>query len=123
MNTLQPTFVDDLRKKLEAEKTRALKRIDELSAQDPFNDPDRVNDNAASDTEAGEESNHDRMEALIRELQSTVADIDTALMRIGNGTYGLCAVCGKNIGIERLQIMPAAVLCLECEQKKKHIPQ
>ena len=43
-------------------------RIMSLKLQDPFSNPDRLNDNAASDTEANEESSHERMEALEKEL-------------------------------------------------------
>lgn len=112
--------LSDIRKHLEEEKTRIASRISELEAQDPFSDPSRLNDNAASDTEASEDSSHDRYRALVVELKTGLEDIDNALGRIGNGTYGFCTNCGSLIDTDRLAIIPTATLCLSCEAKKKH---
>ena len=44
-----------------------------------------------------------------------VADIDQALMRIDEGTYGVCAKCGKPIDERRLEAMPTARYDAECQ--------
>ena len=119
MQSFPSDILDQLRKHLEEEKTRTVARIGELSAQDPFSDPDRVNDNAASDSEASEESSHDRFAAMVDELKARLGDIDSALERVGNGTYGFCTNCKNMIDTDRLGILPTATLCLSCEQKKK----
>lgn len=93
-------------------------RIDALRKQDPFTDPDRVNDNAASDTEASEESDHDRVSSLLEELTLQSKDIDNALIRLEAGTYGLCQNCGESIEESRLAIVPTATLCSKCEKLK-----
>lgn len=103
---------------LEEELARITKRIDELSQQDPFSDPDRVNDNAASDVEASEESSHDRFAAMVDELKENRSSIDAALDRIAKGTYGFCKHCGQMIDTDRLAVLPTATLCLDCEKKK-----
>ncbi|MEK7129578.1 MAG: TraR/DksA C4-type zinc finger protein [Patescibacteria group bacterium] len=108
-----------IRQHLEEEKTRVAGRIAELQAQDPFSDPDRTNDNAASDTEASEESSHDRFTALLEELTGQLAATEAALGRIAGGTYGFCTNCSDMIDTDRLSILPTATLCLTCEQKKK----
>ncbi len=117
-----PNFPDDVlnafRKQLEAEKKKGSAHIKELTKQDPFTDPDRTNDNAASDAEASEESGHDRVSALIDELKNQQREIDAALGRINDGTYGVCTHCHKLIDPERLHVLPAATLCLDCETKK-----
>lgn len=107
-----------MRSELEKQKKHVMERIEALSAQDPFSDPERLIDNAATDTEANEESSHDRFAALVDELKAQVADIDDALVRIGAGTYGICSNCGKLIPPERLAILPTATLCLDCEKIK-----
>lgn len=93
-------------------------RIAELAAQDPFTDRDRVNDNAASDTEASEESNHDRYQAMVDETKARIVALDEALHRVGSGTYGYCVGCSLMIDTDRLAIIPTATLCSECERKK-----
>ena len=41
--------------------------------------------------------------------------IDSALMRIEQGKYGLCLKCGKKIPQERLEAIPYAFLCINCK--------
>jgi len=41
--------------------------------------------------------------------------IDSALMRIEQGKYGLCLKCGKKIPRERLEAIPYAFLCIDCK--------
>ncbi len=111
-------MLDHIRGQLEVEKTLLFTRIEELKKQDPFADPSRANDNAASDTEANELSGHDRVSALIEEVKKQQTAIDAALRRIADGTYGVCSNCHKLIPLERLRILPTATLCLDCEGKK-----
>ena len=119
MQSFPSDILDSIRQHLEEEKTQVVSRRSQLSLQDPYADPDRVNDNAASDTEASEESNHDRNVALVEELSSRVQSIDEALIRIGQGSYGYCMNCGVLIDTDRLSVIPTATLCLECERKKR----
>ncbi len=119
MKSYPKNVLDEIRVQLEKEKSNHLKRIHTLLEQDPFSDPDRANDNAASDTEATEESNHDRFSALIEELRTNTADIEASLLRISDGTYGFCTNCAVMIDTDRLAILPTATLCLSCQQKKQ----
>ena len=43
-------------------------------------------------------------------------DIDEALARIEEGTYGKCARCGKDIDETRLEVVPHAVMCISCKE-------
>lgn len=113
------TILDKISSYLLNEKTRVIKRLSSIKAQDPYSDPDRLIDNAASDTEANEESSHERMEALEKELRSHMADIEDALKRIKKGTYGKCQSCTKMISPDRLTIKPTALYCVECERQKE----
>jgi len=45
-----------------------------------------------------------------------LAAIDEALTRIGGGTFGTCARCGKPIAEERLEAMPYATKCIDCKR-------
>lgn len=46
-----------------------------------------------------------------------VADIDQALLRIKEGSYGICARCGKPIPERRLEAMPAARYDAQCQTR------
>lgn len=47
-------------------------------------------------------------------LRSEIQQIRLALVRIENGSYGTCAVCGDPIGAERLKARPIATRCIKC---------
>jgi len=100
-------------------RTQIQKRIASIKLQDPFSNTDRINDNAASDTEASEESTHERMEALEKELRRNLEEINMALARIKNGSYGKCLNCGKMIDTDRLAVKSTAIYCVSCERKKE----
>lgn len=117
-DSFQDDFINRVQGELEEELRMAKKTHTALIAEDPFSNPDRLIDNAASDTEAKEEEGHDRIEALKRELSAKITRIEEALKRITKGSYGTCAYCGKPIEQKRLVIMPTATLCVSCEQKK-----
>lgn len=45
--------------------------------------------------------------------------IDSALLRIENGTYGRCISCKKEIPIERLRAIPYALMCIDCKSREE----
>ncbi len=51
-------------------------------------------------------------ERLATELREALDEVDAALQRLADGTYGTCEVCGKPIGTPRLEAKPAARLCI-----------
>ncbi|MDK2798625.1 MAG: hypothetical protein PWQ70_244 [Clostridiales bacterium] len=48
-----------------------------------------------------------------------IQEINDALQRIEDGSYGKCAFCGKEIDEERLEVIPYARLCIDCEKEKE----
>lgn len=113
------SILNGIYKHLIKEKTRLSQRITSIKSQDPFSDPDRLTDNAASDTEAKEESSHERMEALEKELRLHLVEIEETLKRIKKGTYGKCHSCSRMIDTDRLAIKPTALYCVGCEKKRE----
>lgn len=114
INILKP--VEDLLKK---QKVETEKKMASLAKEDPFADPDRINDNASIDTDVKEQVGHQRVEAIKLELSRNLVRIRKALTKIRIGKYGVCERCGKMIDTDRLAVMPSAELCLECEKKKE----
>jgi DnaK suppressor protein len=49
---------------------------------------------------------------ILDEIEGELADIEHALRRLDDGTYGTCEACGKAIPDERLEAMPAARFCV-----------
>jgi DnaK suppressor protein len=52
--------------------------------------------------------------ATARSIAASIAEIDHALAKLGDGTYGICDVCGQEIPAGRLEVRPAAALCVDC---------
>ena len=55
--------------------------------------------------------------SLLEQVEAELADIEHALERLEEGTYGTCEACGKPIGDDRLEAVPAARFCLEDQDK------
>src|ERR1700728_1299140 len=51
-------------------------------------------------------------EVLAGELKETLEEVEAALERLAQGTYGRCERCGQEIAPARLEAMPAARLCI-----------
>jgi RNA polymerase-binding transcription factor DksA len=47
-------------------------------------------------------------------------EIENALIRIEDGTYGTCGACGRRIPAERLEAVPWATLCIEDKRAQEH---
>jgi DnaK suppressor protein len=54
-------------------------------------------------------------------LEDTLRDIDNALKRIENGTYGICKYCHKQIDKKRLLARPVASACVPCKTKLQNV--
>lgn len=55
---------------------------------------------------------------LIEDDLNLLQKIDLALSRLEEGTYDLCARCGKSIPLERLLAKPSVSLCVPCQEEK-----
>lgn len=67
--------------------------------------------------QATQSENDDVLAALDNEAQQMVMQIDAALARIEEGTYGTCTSCGEQIAEERLKALPFVELCIQCAEK------
>jgi len=80
---------------------------------------DRHEDLAGAAPDAGDES----VATLIADLDqadlgrdlSELRAIEAARTRLSDGSYGICADCGGDIGYERLKANPAALRCIACQ--------
>ncbi len=73
--------------------------------------------------EANDEADHATIntdtaieEALNIKQQAELKEIEYALFKISNHTYGICEMCEEPIGIERLKVKPQAKYCIVCRE-------
>ena len=75
-----------------------------------------TSDNHLADT-ASETYGRELDEGLEEDARDQLRQVDEALARIEDGTYGTCSVCGKEIPVERLEAVPCTTLCIEDARK------
>lgn len=64
--------------------------------------------------QATQSENDDVLNALDDEAKMVVQQIDHALLRIKDGSYGICEKCGEPISEKRLEAIPYTSLCIKC---------
>ena len=114
--------IDHFRGLLLEERERVQSAIAHLRADHPGSLDDEVEEVAASaDSHLGEAAaatvNREIDYTLGENSEQILSEIEAALKRIDNGTYGRCTACGKEIGIERLDAYPWASLCIDDARK------
>jgi len=57
--------------------------------------------------------------ALQRKIEATLEEVERALAKFGDGTYGLCEVCGARVDRARLEALPYAKCCLDCQSRRE----
>lgn len=60
----------------------------------------------------------DRRLSMLDQLEDRLTETSKALQRIEDGTYGQCTNCGEYILPERLEALPTAPLCINCQRKE-----
>ncbi len=104
------TDKDATRDALIEQRVDLQRRIDSLQKEGREETRDDTTDNAHQWENA--ELRVDEMDEAVNELR----DVENALQRLDQGTYGVCVRCGKPIGDERLDVLPDTVLCAACAQ-------
>jgi len=109
----------EFRTLLEQERNRISNAIDYLHTENPGNMEDELGELAGrgSDNHLGDMAtvtfDRELDQGLEEGAQQTLEQVDRALAKIDDGTYGTCERCGKPIGAERLRARPWATLCID----------
>ncbi len=64
--------------------------------------------------QAQERENDEVMDQIGHETFIAIQHIKSALLRIEDGTYGICETCGQEIQTGRLEILPETTQCVDC---------
>ncbi len=71
------------------------------------------------DENAIEVSDYESKLSVERDLESELKNIEGALKKTSENTYGVCSICGEKINPKRLEVMPEATLCVKCSGKRR----
>ncbi|MFP3900454.1 MAG: TraR/DksA family transcriptional regulator, partial [Acidimicrobiia bacterium] len=112
-------FLEGQLRSLEEERATYLRQAEALQAEADSLTEDREPGDVQFDEESGEGDTlaveRERDLALSAQARAAIEQIDTAIRKIRDGTYGLCEACGSPIPKERLKALPHAALCVKCK--------
>jgi DnaK suppressor protein len=107
-----------MRKRLEDKQAEILQHIATFTGSPPAEDAIQASDGVVEpEEEAVDLEETDVEQAILENERTLLAEIQQALARIDNGTYGICSNCGQPIPEERLEAIPWTNLCVTCESK------
>ena len=101
------TIPSSVRGDLTAERDRLATQIDSL---EPGRSAGQVDDNFADSGQVAAEQGENQ--ALAAQLRNELDEVERALAKLDDGTYGRCETCGEPIAPARLEAMPAARFCI-----------
>lgn len=102
--------IKQLKKQLEKEKKEIEKELEGHSKVPDFgSDVDQ-------DQETDESGDFGNQLSIYQTFKNWLADVESALRKIGKGKYGICEKCGKEISPDLLKINPESRLCKECKK-------
>lgn len=111
------TSLNEIREQLVNRLMKLKEERGSLKEENPILNENRVNDNAAIDTEAAEDEEQLRIGSLIKELDESINRVIEAIRRIDEGIWGKCSTCGKKISDSRLHVDPTVEECIDCSRK------
>jgi DnaK suppressor protein len=104
-----------IRQKLEGQRAALVKRIEDEEA--------RLRMSAGTNPDvfdlAQDYLSKERRSALVARSRRQLEQVEEALRRLDEGTYGKCANCGAPIAPSRLKVLPAALLCIKCQERQE----
>jgi len=120
--TMTPAQLERFQSKLLKERADAEERFAEFG--------DVMSAVRAARTDAPADDEHDpegptmtqewsQRNAVLADARAELTDVDHALARIADGTYGVCSNCGRRITVARLDARPTAELCIDCARLRR----
>ena len=105
-----------LRSHLENEKERLIEELEQLKASANSQDERREGSPFGKrEEEATEALELEKRLVLEKRVKEQLAEVEHALHKFEEGTYGFCDNCGKPIDPARLEALPQATWCMDCK--------
>jgi len=105
-----------LRSRLESEQKHLIEQMGQLQASvRPVEERREGSPFGKREEEATESLELEKRLALEKRIREQLAEVEHALHKCKEGTYGLCDSCGQPIDPARLEALPQANLCLNCK--------
>lgn len=110
--------LDNARKVLLEERDKLVKQLAELGSDE--------NGDLSTDLDFGEgfadaaavTSERTEVLGIVETLKNQLDDVDEAVTKLDDGTYGTCHSCGKQIGAARMEARPFSLYCVDCKTRR-----
>jgi len=116
---MEATKIDELRRALETRREEIQAEIDRMAVElqsvgrDQDDEKGSLGNHLADDGSNVMEA--ERLSTISGDLGDILAQVNAALERMDEGTYGLCQRCGKPINPERLEAFPYVAYDIDCQ--------
>jgi RNA polymerase-binding transcription factor len=107
----------DAEQTLRDERARLVHQLSELGANEAGELSDDVDFGEGFADAAAATAERTEVIGLVGSIRAMLGNVDAALARIADGSYGTCAECGKQIGQARIEFRPESVFCVDCKAK------
>jgi RNA polymerase-binding protein DksA len=101
----------------ERERLAAMRSVydsEHLTTESETDSVSELSAHAQHQADLGTETfNRERDLSILEHIDAELSDVEHALRRLDDGTYGTCEACGQPIGVDRLEAMPAARFCVD----------
>jgi RNA polymerase-binding transcription factor DksA len=101
----------------ERERLEGLVRQREAEGVGTESETDQISELSSLDQHQGdlgtETFEREKDFSLLEQLEAEIGDLDAALRKVEEGTYGTCEICGSEIDSERLEAVPGTRTCIE----------
>src|SRR5438477_12935050 len=83
----------------------------------------KARDSMGDSADAAFDSGNEEVASQLAELEAReLRQIDRAIARMKQGTYGLCEVCHAKIPVARLNALPYSTTCVRCQREMENYP-
>lgn len=117
--TLTADQLETFEKSMRSERKRILSAVESLHESSSVSMSDETEENGL-ETHIGENATatylRERDLSIEEHEEQILSDIDAALDRVKQGTFGRCLGCGEQIATDRLEALPWAERCIDCQK-------
>jgi DnaK suppressor protein len=114
------TTVTKLKQRLVAEERYLVQALEIYATEQQCISQSASEEHASSVDDAGAEMfEHEKALAIEGTLEEILADVEHALHKVDDASYGVCDACGQPIDPERLEALPQASLCRACKTRQE----
>lgn len=110
--------IANARKILSDERAKLIKQLGELGSDE--------NGDLSSDLDFGDgfadaaavTSERTEVIGIVESIKKQLDDVNEAVTKLDDGTYGTCHSCGKEIGAARMEARPSSLYCMDCQTRR-----